>query len=93
MHLEHDLTVRRHRDAISVGQRQLLGVVQDGVEVLDPDGVDWTIENQPHVVTYDNPSTRGYDLNITAAAMKVLYIGATCSLVPTASVATNKTER
>ena len=52
MHLEHDLAVGRHRDAISVGQRQLLGVVEHRVEVLDPDGVDRAIQHQPHVVAY-----------------------------------------
>ena len=50
VHLEDDLAVGSHRDPVSVGQRQLLGVVQHRVEVLDPDGVHRSVQYQPHVV-------------------------------------------
>ena len=51
VHLEDDLTVRRHDDTVSVRQRQRLVVVQDGVEVLNPDRVHRAVQQQPHVVS------------------------------------------
>ena len=47
--LEHDLDVVGHGDAIAVGERQDLVVVQDGVEILDPDGVDGPVGDDPRV--------------------------------------------
>ena len=49
--LKDDLTVGRHRDPVSVGQGQGLVVIEDGIEVLDPNSVDWTVQNEPDVVT------------------------------------------
>ena len=51
MHLEDDLAVWRHGDTISVGESQGLVVVQDGVEILNPDGVYRAVKNQPYMLT------------------------------------------
>ena len=47
--LEHHLAVGRHGDAVAVGQRQRLVVVQHRVEVLDPDSVHGPVQHEPDV--------------------------------------------
>ena len=49
--LEDDLAVGRHGDTISVSESQGLVVVKDGVEILNPDGIDWAVKNQPNVLS------------------------------------------
>lgn len=46
-YLEHDAHVGRQREALAVGQRQQLVVVQHGVEVLHPLGVHVAVEYDP----------------------------------------------
>mmetsp|Transcript_82350 Transcript_82350/g.197524 ORF Transcript_82350/g.197524 Transcript_82350/m.197524 type:complete len:323 (-) Transcript_82350:85-1053(-) len=53
LHLEHDAAVVRHGDAVVVGQRQDLVVIQDRVQVLDPNCVNGPIANDPRVVLQD----------------------------------------
>lgn len=48
--LEDDLAARGHRDPVTVGQRQGSVVIEDGVQVLDPDGVDRPVQDQPDVL-------------------------------------------
>ena len=50
MRLEQDLAGGVHGNPISVGERQGLVVVQHRVQVLDPNGVDRSVQYQPHVV-------------------------------------------
>ena len=47
MDLEHDPNVGRQRQALSIGQGKQLVVVQDGVEVLHPLGVDVAVKDDP----------------------------------------------
>lgn len=49
---ENHFTVGGHGDAISVGQRQGFVVVQNWVEVLDPDGVNGPVEDYPDVLSW-----------------------------------------
>jgi len=56
VHLEDDLARGRHRDTVAVGQSQSLVVVEHRVEVLDPDSVDWTVQNQPDVFSLQHTS-------------------------------------
>ena len=44
---EDDGHGRCESDDLARGQAQLLVVVQDGVEILDPHGVYWAVENDP----------------------------------------------
>ena len=53
MHLEDDLTVGGHGDTVTVGQGQGLVVVKDRVQVLNPDGVHWTVKYKPDVFTLE----------------------------------------
>ena len=48
--LEEDLDVVRHGEAVARGERQDLVVVEHGVEVLDPDGVDGPVLRDPRDV-------------------------------------------
>ena len=48
--LEDDLAAAGHGHAVAVGQRQRPVVVQHRVEVLDPHGVDGTVQHDPHVL-------------------------------------------
>ena len=48
--LEHHLDVVRHGHAVAVRQRQDLVVVQDRVQILDPDRVDGPVGRDPRVV-------------------------------------------
>ena len=48
--LEYDLAVWRHRDSIAVRQGQGLVVVEHRVKILDPDGVDWAVQDEPHML-------------------------------------------
>ena len=50
MGLKDDLAERCHWDSVTVGQGQGLVVVKDGVQVLDPNGVDGTVKDKPHVL-------------------------------------------
>lgn len=50
-YLKENLAVGRHGNTIAVGQCQGLVVVKHGVEILNPDGVDWAVQKQPDVVT------------------------------------------
>ena len=63
VHLEDDLAVRGHRDAVAVGEGQRLVVVEDRVEVLDPDGVHRTVQHQPDVLTLKTDT--GHALRVT----------------------------
>ncbi len=47
LHLEHDAHVGRNVEAFAVRQCEQLAVVEDGVEVLDPLGVDVAVEDDP----------------------------------------------
>lgn len=51
--LEDDLAARGHRDPVAVSQGQGLVVIEDGIQVLDPDGVDGAIEDQPDVLSWN----------------------------------------
>jgi len=51
MDLKDDFARRRHRDAISVSQRQCLVIIQHRVEVLDPDCINRTVQNQPNMLS------------------------------------------
>ena len=44
MNLKDNLTVGCHGYTVTVCQGQCLVVIKDGVEVLDPDSIDWTIK-------------------------------------------------
>ena len=46
VHLKDDLTLRRHRDTVAVSQRQRLIVVQDRVEILNPNGIHRAVQDQ-----------------------------------------------
>ena len=48
--LEDDFTERRHGNTISVSQRESFVVVQNGVQILNPDGVHWPVQNQPDML-------------------------------------------
>lgn len=50
IYLEHSLNVVRHWHAITVGERQDLVIVEDGVEIFDPDGIHGAIGDDPGVV-------------------------------------------
>ena len=52
MGLEDDLTSRGHGDSVTVGQRQSLVVVQYRVEVLNPDGIDRPIQDEPYMLAF-----------------------------------------
>lgn len=47
--LEDDFAVRRHWQPITVGQRQCSVVIQHGIQVFNPEWVDWSIEYQPNM--------------------------------------------
>lgn len=49
---KNHFAVGGHRDAISVGQRQGFVVVQNWVEVLNPDGVNRSVEDYPDVLSW-----------------------------------------
>ena len=49
--LKDDFTVWGHWDTITIGQGQGLVVVQHRVEVLNPDGINWTVQYKPDVFT------------------------------------------
>ena len=49
--LEDDLAVGRHGDAVTIGQGQRLVVVKHAVQVLNPDGVHWPVQDDPDVFT------------------------------------------
>ena len=51
VHLKDDLTIRGHGDTITISQGQGLVVIQYRVKVLNPDGVYWTVQHQPHMLT------------------------------------------
>ena len=51
MYFEDDLAVGRHRNAVAIGQCQGLVVIEHRVQVLDPDGVDRAVQQQPDVIT------------------------------------------
>ena len=46
-HLEDDAHRGGHLDDLAVGQAQLAIVVEHGVHVLDPQGIHWSIQDQP----------------------------------------------
>jgi len=48
-YLENDLAIITHVNAISVGHRQRSTSVEKCVEVFSPNGINWTVKNQPHV--------------------------------------------
>ena len=48
--LEHCFHRWGHRDAVAIGKREQLVVVQDCVQVFNPDGIDRTIEHDPRVL-------------------------------------------
>ena len=66
VHLEENLGVGRHRDSVAVGQCERLVVVKYRVQVLDPDGVDGAVKDEPHVVSCACAHTHIYTLHITA---------------------------
>jgi len=45
VNFKDDLAGSGHRDTITVRQRQGLVVVKHRVEILDPDCVDWTVQD------------------------------------------------
>lgn len=51
MHLKDDLAVGGHGNAVTVGQGQGLVVIQDRVQVLNPDSVHRAIQHQPYMFT------------------------------------------
>ena len=53
VHLKDDLTVGGHGDTVTVSQGQGLVVIKYRVQVLNPDGVYWAVENQPDMFTLD----------------------------------------
>ena len=53
MHLKDDLTVGSHGDTVTISQGQGLVVVKYGVQVFNPDGVDWAVQNEPDMFTLD----------------------------------------
>eukprot|EP00968_Pinguiococcus_pyrenoidosus_P001290 scaffold57_cov254-Pinguiococcus_pyrenoidosus.AAC.43 len=50
LHLEHELDVVGHGNTITIGKRQHSIVVQHGVEIFDPDGVNGAVHHDPRVV-------------------------------------------
>ncbi len=46
-HLEHDYDVGRHGNAVAIGQLEDTVVIEDGVEVLNPDRVHRPVRNDP----------------------------------------------
>ena len=52
--LEDDLAVWRHGDAVTVRQSECLVVVQHRVQILNPNGVHWAVQNQPDVFTCEH---------------------------------------
>ena len=51
VYLEDDLARGGHWDAVAVGERQSSVVVENRVEVLDPDRIDGPVEHQPDVIS------------------------------------------
>ena len=47
LHLKHDAHIRGQREALAVGKREQLVVVEEGVEVLDPLRIDVAVEENP----------------------------------------------
>ena len=47
--LEDDLAVWRHGDAVAVSQCERFVVVQHRVQILNPDGIHGTVQDQPDV--------------------------------------------
>lgn len=45
--LEHHLGVVSHWDSLSVSKGENLVVIEHGIEVLNPDGIDWSIADNP----------------------------------------------
>jgi len=46
---EHHLAVLCHGNALTVGESQNLVVVEHGVKILDPNGIDWSVTDDPSV--------------------------------------------
>lgn len=46
-----DLAAGSHRDPVSVRQGQSFVVVQNRVQVFNPNGINWTVQNNPDVFT------------------------------------------
>ncbi|KAA6420712.1 MAG: hypothetical protein FRX49_09289 [Trebouxia sp. A1-2] len=48
--LKHGLHLRSHENAVSIGQGQNFVVIQHSVQVLNPDGINWTVKDNPGVL-------------------------------------------
>jgi hypothetical protein len=51
VYFKDDLAVGSHRNSVSVGKCQRLVVVKNGVEIFNPNGIDWTVKHNPDVIT------------------------------------------
>lgn len=46
-HLKDDFTERSHGDTISIGQSKGLVIIQNGIQVLNPNSIYGTIQKEP----------------------------------------------
>lgn len=56
--LKDDLAVGSHGNPITIGEGQRAVIIQHRVQILNPDGINWPIQNNPNVLTWDKYSEK-----------------------------------
>lgn len=52
MRLKNNLAVWSHGNAIAIGKGESFVVIQNGIQIFNPDGIYWTIKNYPDMLPY-----------------------------------------
>ena len=60
VHLKDDFTVWCHWNTVTISQGQGLVVIKDRVQVLYPNGIDRSIQQQPNMITLKQNRMTGY---------------------------------
>lgn len=53
MRFKNNLAVGSHGNPVAIGQSQGFIIIQNGIQIFNPDGVNWTIENYPDMVPWN----------------------------------------
>jgi hypothetical protein len=59
MRFKNNLAVWSHGDPVAIGQSQGFIIIQHRIQIFNPDGINWTIKNNPDMFPWMSPKTRG----------------------------------
>jgi hypothetical protein len=71
VHFKNDFAINSHRYTIAIGQSESFVIVQDGIEIFNPNGIDWTVKHKPDVFSLKYTSNLAHQRTKAGSSLHV----------------------